>query len=349
MPNKLKKSALTAQLKNAIHDLNNIFTSSLNSIDALEKIVANDKSANKLVSTIKNNSLRAVDIISGLSENSKKQKINISIKELAEDVKSTIKPTISKNIKLKFSYGKNLSLVRGHYSDLYRALLNILVNSSEAIKNEGVIAFSAKNSRKKDNVILSIRDTGKGISHGKLQNIFDAGYSSKNKKSNSGLGLSIVKKIIFEHSGTIDVSSQLNNGTEFIIILQAIPNPITPKFKDGRNIKILLADDDKTILELFSDLLISYNYEVVTASDGKSAFNKFKKGDFDLVVIDKIMPNLDGLECIDKIRTLDKKIPIILTTGSQEALDRDKLNISRLVKKPWGFNEMLEVIQTLHI
>ena len=349
MPNNFNKSAFISQLNNAIHDLNNIYTSSLNSIDSLEKIVKKNQTANKLISTLRNNSSRAVDIINGLSEKSIKQMLIVSIKDLAEDIKSTIKPTISKNIKLKFTYGKNLGSVNGNYSDLYRAILNIIVNASEAIKNEGQISFSAKNSRKRDSIIISIKDNGIGISSRKLKNIFDVGYSSKNKKSNSGLGLSIVQKIVDEHSGTIDVSSKLNKGTEFTIVLPANSNLIISKIKDGTNINVLLADDDVTILELFSDLLISYKYEVVTAKDGRSAFSKFEKGNFDIVILDKIMPNLDGLRCIQKIRKINKRIPIILTTGSQEPLDigKNDMNINRVIKKPWGFNEMLDVIQTL--
>jgi len=274
MSRNLNTSNLSSQLKQSIHDLNNIFTSSVNSTELLEKLILENKEAAKLVATIKTNSLRAIDIINSLETSSDKQKRNISLIDISSDIESAIKATLPKGIKLKFKFGKELSKAHANYTDLYRMFLNLIVNAVESIEDFGSITCSVKNSRKKDTLLISIKDTGLGISKRKLKNIFEEGYSTKVKKSTSGLGLSIVKKIIEEHNGTIDVVSEIKNGTEFIITLPAIEKI---KVEQKKSYTILLADDDKVILELFSDLLISYNYKVITAENGKAAISKFKK------------------------------------------------------------------------
>lgn len=348
MSKNLKKSYLTSQLKQTIHDLNNIFTSTISSVDVLEDHVKGNKKASQLVATIKNNSIRAIDVINNLSSGSNKQKSKIDVTSIISDIELTTKSTISKNIKLTFRFGKNLNKVYANYTDLYRVFLNLIVNATESIGDSGSIVFSVKNNRKKDFVLISIKDNGIGISKQKLKNIFVDGYTTKDKNTNSGFGLSIVKKIIEEHNGSLEVSSKVKSGTEFLITLPAIEKT---KIEINNKVfsKILLADDDPVILELFSDLLTSYNYDVDTAADGKRALSKFKKGSFDITIIDKIMPKMDGIECIEQIRKMDSKVPIILTTGSQDAIEEEylSLDINKKIKKPWNFEDMLEAIQTL--
>ncbi len=335
-------------LNQAIHDLNNIFTSSINSIDILEKTISPKSNTTKLISTIRTNSLRAVDIINNLLTNKAKQKNNISIHNLVADIKLTTKGTLPKNIKLQFRFGKNLNKIFANYTDLYRVLLNLIVNASESISDKGTIIFSAKNSRKKDSVLISIKDNGIGIPSKKIKHIFDEGYSTKNKTTNSGIGLAIVKNIIEEHNGNIEIISKYRSGTEFIISLPTSRKIDKKKNKDELQ-TILLADDDQVILELFSDLLASYHYKVIAAKDGRDAFDKYNKAKPDLVIVDKMMPKINGLEFIEMIRKNNSTIPIILTTGSQEAIDDDypKLSINEKIKKPWSFEDMLDCIQNL--
>ena len=275
MPNSINKPVSDLQLKQAVHDLNNIFTTTLSSIELLESLVHKDKTTTKLTLSIKNNSMRAIDIIQELVGGSSKQTNIISLKHLAKDIEYAIKPTLNKNVKIQFKFGKNLNSVVGNYSDLYRVFLNIITNSIEAVKGNGNITFSIKNNRAKDKLIISLKDDGVGISKRRINNIFDVGNSSKNGKSQSGLGLSIVKNIIENYGGTIEVLSKLKEGTEFVIILPAKNQNETIIQNNENNFSILLADDDKTILELFSELLVSYNFKVTTALNGKDALCKF--------------------------------------------------------------------------
>jgi CheY-like chemotaxis protein len=344
----LNKKDLQLHIKQTVHDLNNIFSSSLNSAEVLDKLIKGNKKASKLISTIKANTLRAIDITNSLSGKEVKQKNLISLKDVVHDIEYTVKPTLPQRIKLKFLFGKNLKKIYANYTDLYRVLLNLIVNSVESIQQSGTITVAIKNERKTDSVIISVKDTGSGISRDKIKNIFDSGFSTKGKQKNSGYGLSIVKKIIEYHKGSITATSKTDKGTEFLIKLPAVEKTFT---KGKKEQIILLADDDKIILELFSDLLSSYNYTVITAENGKKALEKFKAKKPDLIIMDKTMPDIDGLKCIEEIRKTQKDIPIILTTGSAEPIETDfpKLNITKKIKKPFNFEEILSIIQSLII
>ncbi|MCF6270486.1 MAG: response regulator [Melioribacteraceae bacterium] len=344
--NNAEQKILT-NVKRAVHDLNNIFTSNLTSIEQLQKLLAENENAQNLLTGLSINSTRAIEIINSLSPTSKKLKRRISIENILTDVHSTVKSSLENRISLKINIEKNLPKTEGYYTDLYRAFLNLTINAIESIDDKGLIEIRANNTSKNNFVDIYISDSGSGISDENLPSIFDIEFSTKARES--GQGLTIVKEIIEEHNGSISAKSLIGSGTTFTITLPTIPSP--QKKPLGKKIQnILLVDDDKTILELFSDLLFSYNYNVISVDGGKKALNKFKNTpSFDLIIIDKFMPDMDGLDLIKKIRESNSETPIILTSGSHETIEQDLtyLGINKKIKKPYDFEEMLDEIQNL--
>lgn len=343
-----KQKTLT-NIKRAIHDLNNIFTSNLTLIEQLQILLDENENAQNLLTGLNINSIRAIEITNSLSPTSKKIKRRIPIENVITDVVSTVKLSLENRIKLKINLDKNLPKIEGYYTDLYRVFLNLTINAIESIDDEGLIEITVNNIPKNSFIEIHIADTGSGISDKNLPAIFEAGFSTKERES--GHGLAIIKEIIDQHKGSISVKSTLGEGTVFTITLPAIPSPQRKSL--GKRIpNILLVDDDKTILELFSDLLSSYNYNVVSADCGKDALNKFYNAtNLDLIIVDKTMPDLDGLDLIKKIRERDSEIPIILTSGSYETIEQDLiyLGINKKIKKPFDFEQMLDEIQNLLI
>ncbi len=334
-------------VKRAIHDLNNIFTSNLTSIEQLQKILDGNKNAQNLLTGLSINSIRAIEIINSLSPTSKKLKRRISLESIIADVQSTVKSSLENRIKLKINIRKNLPKIEGYYTDLYRAFLNLTINAIESIDGEGFIEISANNISKNNFIDIFISDSGSGISSDNLSSIFDSDFSTKEEAS--GYGLAIVKEIIGEHNGSIYAKSIIKQGTTFSITLPTVSSPQKKSF-GKKTQKILLVDDDKTILELFSELLFSYNYSVVSVASGKDALSRFNNTpNFDLIIIDKIMPDMDGLSLIKKIREQNSEIPIIFTSGSHETIEQDLtyLGIDKKIKKPFDFEQMLDEIQNL--
>ena len=343
--NNEQKTLTTVQ--RAIHDLNNIFTSNLTSIEQLQILLDENINAQNLLTGLSINSIRAIEIINSLSPTSKKLKRRISLKNIIADVQSTVKSSLENRIELKINIEKNLPKIDGYYTNLYRVFLNLTINAIESIDDEGIITITA-NSIPQNNIIdIHISDSGSGISDKNLLSIFDTGFSTKERES--GHGLAIAKEIIGEHNGSISARSDIKKGTTFSITLPTIPSPLKKSLGEKTK-NILLVDDDKTILELFSELLSSYNYNVVSADCGTNALNKFSNTpNFDLIIIDKIMPDIDGLDLIKMIRESNYEIPIILTSGSHETIEQDLtyLGINKKIKKPFDFEEMLDEIQNL--
>ena len=348
-------------LKAVAHDFNNIFSTVLNTIDLLIETSSIDESGLKHLENIETNIYRASDITSealqGDKEHSplrKKIEINKFMKEFVESVKNSVPPRIN----FIFTPADEDMFFLGNKNDLYRVMLNLVVNAVEAIEKSGVISLSVmrenitesgdESSRNENYLHIKVKDSGIGINSENLDKVFSYGFSTKIKKQESGLGLHTCKNIIEKHSGRIEVSSSRGKGTEFDIFIPEQINNIT---KEKGKTKILIADDEESVIELLTELLEYNNYEVIQASDGYAALRLLKKHpDIDLVVIDKKMPRLNGVECIRQIREMGYKIPVILASGtylSEKELLIKNLDIDRILKKPYNFDEMQNVIGEL--
>jgi len=351
--------------KNSAHDLNNILTSIVNSASLLMQEEKKDKKIKKLIETLESNSLRAVDIVDSILTDDKgtsQAKRKLRMISLLEELQNSLKNITPANVSISFEVSDDLEYIKGNYSNLYRVFLNLCINASEAIDGKGNVLIKAENitSDKILNhenktspkyVMISVNDDGSGIEEKNINKIFESDFSTKNKNYNSGLGLSIVKEIISNHDGFIDIQSEWGVGTSFVIYLPARER-LTPQ-KQHKNLsrKLLIADDENSILELLVDLFESYGYEVLSAEDGKSFMDIVKKkNDIDLYIIDRKMPAPDGLECIENMRKMGIDKPIILTTGSLTLRDNpilQDLDITRILAKPYEQDEIVKIVDTL--
>ncbi len=204
------------QLKTIAHDLNNVINNISIGVDlAKEKI--NDKlSLRNLLDNIQNNSEKANNIISQiLSEEKdiyKKSKVNLDT--IIDETIISVKDSLSDNIKITYSNNVVNDEVYGNKTDIYRLLLNLIINASDTLSGSGKILVSLENwfdnTKDEEYAVIEIKDTGKGISSNNINKIFDKGFSTKTTTRQSGLGLSIVKEIIEKHSGFIKVKSKVN-------------------------------------------------------------------------------------------------------------------------------------------
>jgi CheY-like chemotaxis protein len=211
-------------------------------------------------------------------------------------------------------------------------------------------------------VVAEIGDTGSGIPSEHLARIFDPFFTTKGKGKGTGLGLSVVHSIVKGHGGIITVDSEPGRGTTFRVFLPRLESSIqlpqeqlTAPLRGG-NEAILLVDDEAELVYAGRKMLERLGYQVVTATDGLEAFQRFiaEPNRFDLVITDQTMPDMTGEMLAREMLNVRADLPIILCSGHGPSVDGElclkrakEIGIRELVSKPYEREEMTRVIRQL--
>jgi CheY-like chemotaxis protein len=239
-----------------------------------------------------------------------------------------------KEISVYEEYEDGIWPVEVDQGQLQQVLLNLFVNAGQAMPGGGDLTLGTKK------VILgaqaakpfglppgryvrtSVSDTGAGIDEGTRQRIFEPFFTTKEFGCGTGLGLASAYGIIQNHQGTIDVYSQVGEGTTFLIYLPASEKARKdeePFFEYNPNVPetVLLVDDEDFILKVGSQILQELGYRVLTAGSGKEALEIYSanRDKIDIVVLDMIMPGMGGGETYDSIKALKLDVKVLLSSG----------------------------------
>lgn len=347
------------------HDFNNLLSSIFGSLHLLRNRVPDSENVSRLIDNIENCSVRARDLTKGLLSFGKptaKRKEIVMPNFLLSEISKVVTQTFPSAITLEEKVDNNLHNILGNSTEIYQILLNLCVNAKESIEGKGTITISASNILVDDSNIMnypllerskyvrfSVKDTGTGIAEENLSKIFDPYFSTKQKDTGSGLGLYVSYGIIKAHKGHIDVTSKLGFGTTFDVYLPVFEPQDPAKDKDSNKI-IMLADDEEMLSELLAEMLESSGYYVIKVKSGEEVITVLTEElKVDLLIIDYNMPSMNGLECVAKIRELNFKLPVILSSGSMrfENTDLTKYKVSKKIMKPYEFDTMLETIREL--
>jgi PAS domain S-box-containing protein len=294
----------------------------------------------------------------------------LQIKHLVGELVKLAQDTFPRSIIIRTDIAEGLQPVLADVTQLHQVLLNLCVNARDAMPDGGTLTIAAENivlDKKLTPmqeqplsgayVVLSVSDTGGGIHPDLLDKIFEPFFTTKETGRGTGLGLSTVRSIVRNHGGCIEVHSQLGSGTAFKIYLPVSADTETeviqgkrPALPIGQGDHILLVEDELALREITKELLESFNYRVLTASDGAEAITLYRrrKGRINVVVTDLMMPIMDGLALIRALRQIDPQAKIIAVSGlaSQEKLDEvSTLNLQGFLTKPYTAEQLLT---TLH-
>lgn len=336
--------------KNSAHDLNNILTSLMNGIDLLKNTLPKDKDTDKIITGLEKSVKRASDIVSiHLTPNgsSKRHIRKVNVVQVINEVIESFNTNEKKLFKHKFDPSIEMPPILMDETDLFRILLNLFKNAVEAVDTDGeiIIVHCLEKINGRSFIKIEVIDNGAGISEDILTKIFEPEFSTKHKKQESGYGLYIVKEKIEEYGGKIEANSKTKE-TKFTIYLPAYVK------KEDQSANILLAEDDISVSEVLSDLLRTQGYNVAVAKTGIEAIEEIHKSLFDVLIIDKKMPEMDGIELIKKFRSQEQSIPVILASGSDVDLQSSEmkdLKIDHVIKKPYNFPEILSALQKFNL
>jgi signal transduction histidine kinase len=348
------------------HDFSNLLSSIFGSLNLLKKRVPENENIYRLIDNIENCSVRARDLTKGLLSFGKptpRRKEIIKPNILINEISKVISQTFPGKIHFDSNVEENLHDVLGNGTEIYQVLLNLCVNAKEAIEGNGKMKLMASNIKiDEDNILnyplldkgnyvhFSVADNGSGIEEKNLQKIFDPYFSTKVKETGSGLGLYVTYGIIKAHNGHVEVSSMIGKGTTFDVYLPAFEPAVAEKLIPAEKI-ILLIDDEVMLRDLLAEMLESNGYNVIKVGSGSEALRILTEEiKADLVIVDFNMPDMNGLETVQKIRGLNFKMPIILSSGStglEDQLNLKEAGITATLTKPYEFDTMFSTIQKL--
>ncbi len=278
-----------------------------------------------------------------------------------------------KNIEIEFSNNQSIpKLLLGDSVRISQILLNIISNAVKFTPEKGKIKIDINCeavSEDATRLIFKIKDTGIGIPKDKINIIFDPFVQTSDdtarKYGGTGLGLSIVKKIINLMKGTIKVESEFEKGTQFTIEFQLKNSKINSevvapeistvsKTINYSEIKILLAEDNLINQLLAQTVLGQFGFQITTVENGLKAVEEIKQNEYDLVLMDLMMPVMDGYIATQEIRNLEskmkKEIPIIALTADVTITDVEKcksVGMNDYLSKPFTPDELLKKITIL--
>jgi len=248
--------------------------------------------------------------------------------------------------------------ILGSSTHLSNTVMNLISNAAEAMPEGGKLTVSTENRyidrairgydnvKEGDYVVLTISDTGTGISPENIEKIFEPFYTKKKMgRSGTGLGMAVVWGTVKDHNGYIDVQSTEGKGTTFTLYFPVTRKSVEERseisLKDymGKGEAILIVDDVEEQRQIASGMLKELGYSVVSVSSGEEAVEHLKTNKVDLLVLDMIMdPGMDGLETYKKILELHPGQRAIIASGFSET-DRVKevqrLGAGAYTKKPF--------------
>jgi PAS domain S-box-containing protein len=240
--------------------------------------------------------------------------------------------------------------VAGNISELREVFTNLVLNAVDAIPGEGQITVCSY--EEAGSVVVTVSDTGEGMSAEVKRRLFDPFFTTKGEKGN-GLGMSIVYGIVRRHGGEITFMSEPNEGTMFQVTLPGLaekaaksPALATETLLVGCG-RVLVVDDDDDIRTLVADILAAAGYEVEMAAGGAEAVDQVRSKTFDLVVSDLGMPDVTGWDVARESRAAQPGLRFILLTGWGATLDPEEVKrhaIDRTLKKPFEMNDLLRAV-----
>ncbi len=356
------------------HDLNNILTAVLGHVSFLKmsfsKMPDCDVDSLKVIEDGARKAAALSMQILDYAKGGDLEVAEVDLVELSASAVNLIQGTVSDKSRIKFVKSNKPIFVLAEKSQLSQLLLNLLVNAREALDSEeGLIEVSVQTRELGHAQMLNgqelapgvyasleVRDNGVGMKPETVNRIFQPFFSTKSRKKSSsggtGIGMATVASIVSSHRGAIVVDSQYGVGSRFEVLLPLVselPTQFSEAVKEQAVVstgkeRILIADDEQTVRIVMEKSLEHLGYEVVVAEDGLEALAIYEKDqDFDLVILDMIMPNLSGDELFYKLREITPDLKILIASGySSDSRTSAILNDGAVgfIQKPFAVEEL---------
>ena len=312
------------------------------------------------------------DLVQRILTFSRKVETKLRPLDLNHEVRNAqklLQRTIPKMIDIELTLDRDLKRIHGDPGQIEQLLLNLAVNAQHAMPQGGRLAIETKHVNLDEHfckplsginpglyALLSVSDTGHGMSREIIEHIFEPFYTTKKQGEGTGLGLAMVFGIVKSHGGHIECLSEQAVGTTFKIFFPVIEMPdqsagtTTAALPKSGTETVLLVDDEELIRDLGTQILSRAGYHVLTASTGGEALDvyRIRRDQISLVVLDLIMPLMGGKQCLEELLEMNPRARVLVSSGfsldgpAKEAMEA---GAAGFVSKPFNITEMLTAIR----
>jgi PAS domain S-box-containing protein len=358
-----KMRALGEMASGVAHDFNNSLATILGNIKLLKEAGA-DRNITDKIDAIEKAARQGAQTIASLQgfsttadEDSHKPVKLLALKPLIDEVRNLTRfrwkdlpqkegHTIEFTTEIE---GSSALVING--ADFKEMLTNLIFNAVDAMPQGGHIHLSVKQEEEK--VVLAIQDNGVGLSKEDAAHIFDPYFTTKGR-GHAGLGLSIAKRFIERHGGSIRVESIKGAGStfkvEFPLLTTSEPEKLalSVRPKAPVHLKILIIDDEPLVRSLLKQVLEKSGHSVAEAGNGQEGIRSFRENNFDLVITDHGMPVMNGQDAAFRIKKQKPETPVLLITGWQAETDatfQKPSGIDEVITKPFDLENLLDLVQ----
>lgn len=351
------------------HDFNNLLAVIIGSLTLLRKGLPSDPRTSRLLDGALQGAERGATLTKRLLAFARRQELKleaVEVQNLIPEMQDFLRQTIGPAIAIMLDIPNDIPPLKIDANQLELALMNLAVNSRDAMPNGGTLTISCRgestetgtlppNLSQGDYIRIDVADTGEGMSEATLAKAMEPFFTTKGVGKGTGLGLSMVHGLTAQCGGAMRITSRVGRGTTVSLWLPAanagdLMHTLTPQFQQTplhgmRKLRILLVDDDFLVRANTALMMSDLGHTVIEASSGKSALEVFQQDSrIELVVTDYLMPGMNGVDLANAIRNTAPKLPIILMTGYVDIRSPLDLSFPRL-PKPYTQDQLAKILE----
>ncbi len=356
------------------HDFNNILTTILGNAYLIGMNLPPSSKAQEYLAYVNQAAMRAAGLCKQMLAYSGRGRLVVQSYDIGKLIRETadlLKVSISKKVELRIELAKRLPSIEMDVTQIQQVIMNLVINASEAIgESNGFVEVTTHQVDLSDEdverqrleswigaghyVVVRVTDTGCGMSDEMKARIFDPFFTTK--FAGRGLGLAAVLGIMRGHRGAIQVESQLNQGTTFILYFPAQSGIVAAEGSERDTIvhpqaegAVLIVDDEEQIRQSMAALISTLGYESIVASGGGDAIEIFRAdpNKFVAVLLDLTMPSVDGEQTFDELRNIRNDVPVILMSGFSQVESLSRFSgkgLTGFLEKPFPLAELRKAL-----
>jgi len=352
------------------HDFNNILTAVHCNLDIALEQLTSEHSAREAVTEVQRAAKRATALVRQILTFGRKSEPRLELVDFGAVVSeglNLLRVTLNRTTRLESAIAVNTPRVIGDSTQIHQVIVNLVTNAVQAIGRTGgrvevrtercVIAAGTRTDAPEAEGVyakLTVRDDGPGMDAATLQRIFEPFFTTKPPGEGTGLGLSVVHGVVKGHHGILSVQSEPNQGTTFELLFPAAPDALVPASTNSTRPPgkrhVLFVDDDEALVFLARRAFSRIGHRVSAFARSQEALETFRgrPDDFDVVVTDFNMPQLDGPALIRELKRIRPDVRVVLIAGYVRPEDQAlaaELGVSKLLEKPQSLEDLAKLVE----